>query len=754
MNDSFLSLFEFLPIGAYRSLPNGRMLRANPALVRINGCDTEAELVAMVQDIAREWYVDPSRREAFVAEMDRNGSVMGFESEMYRHKTRERTWIRENAHAVRDDQGHILFYEGTVEEIANEVQARQALARSREQLRQIGDLLPGLIYHVTLLPDGGRKASYVSAGARELLELDPEDVFRDGQLMHQVRHVEDRPAIEAATSEAARTGSRLTLEYRVQLPSGQVKWVHMRSAAAPQEDGLDARVGLVLDITSRKLAELELLRSEARLQQLVALIPGVVFRMKLYPDGTRRYSYVSDHVRALYGLEPQEVLADGEALVNLRHPQDAESVRQRADAAMDADQALDYEVRIRLRDGTVKWVQVISAPAPPEDDGRVRIGVILDVTERKTAEAAVQAQAELWKSALEAGGDGVWDWRIAQGVEMLSPQCKALYGFEPHELSDSPDALDSRTHADDLLSLKQAREDHFAGRTARYVSEHRVRCKDGQWKWILSRGLVISRDAAGRPLRMVGTHTDVTAAKQAQALRQERDRAAAADLAKSQFLSRVSHELRTPLNAILGFSQLLELEPVMSERQRHWNRQVLDSGRHLLALMDDILDMSSGQTSQLVVTAEPVSVRAIVREAWVMVDSGANEKAVTLTNEIPDSNAAQMLGDRRRIKQIISNLLSNAVKYNRAQGWVRVELHAADRFWALSVVDGGPGLDEAQQARLFNAFDRLGAERSAVQGTGLGLALSRQLAQAMGGDISAACQPGRGCTFTLRLPRA
>jgi PAS domain S-box-containing protein len=621
--DNFQSLFDFLPIGAYRSLPDGRMLRANPALVALNGCSSEAELIAMVRDIALEWYVDPARRADFMTLMARDGQVVGFESEIFRHRSREQIWVRENAHVLRDAEGQVLCYEGTVEEITDRAKEREALHRSQLQLEQV-----------------------------------------------------------------------------------------------------------------------------------VHLVPGVVYRIRIAADGTRRYTYVSDHVRQLYGLEPEEVMADGYALTRLRHPDDAEEIQRHLEKVIESQESLVYQVRVRLRDGTVKWVQTISAAAPAPEGERARVGVLFDITERKQAEAEVRAQADLWKSALEATGDGVWDWRVQDGVEILSPQCKALYGFEPHELPDTPDALDTRTHPDDLARMREDREAHFDGRSARYVNEHRVRCKDGQWKWILSRGLVISRDAAGQPLRMVGTHTDITAARLAEALRMERDRAAAADMAKSQFLSRVSHELRTPLNAILGFAQLLELDPGSGERQQGWNRQVLASGRHLLALMDDILDLSSAETGHMTVLQEPVPLRAVVEEAWAMVHSGANERGVRLLDDMPAGQGEQVLADRKRVKQIVSNLLSNAVKYNRAQGWVRVSLRQQGAQWALVVADSGPGLDAAQQSRLFNAFDRLGAERGPVQGTGLGLALSRQLAHAMRGDIDVSSEPGVGSSFTLRLPAA
>jgi PAS domain S-box-containing protein len=351
---------------------------------------------------------------------------------------------------------------------------------------------------------------------------------------------------------------------------------------------------------------------------------------------------------------------------------------------------------------------------------------------------------------------------VQDGTEILSPQCQAMYGFAPGELPDRPDALDERTHPDDRAAMLADRDAHFAGRTARYVNEHRVRCKDGSWKWILARGLVIERDAMGRPLRMIGTHTDVTAAKQAEGLRLERDNAAAADRAKSEFLSRVSHELRTPLNAVLGFAQLLELDPGGSgERQRGWVQQMLGSGRHLLALLEDILDLSSLQSGRLAMALEPVSLESVVDEAWTMLAAGSLSTPALLRrfdNQVAGLGCV-VRADRKRLKQIVGNLLSNAIKYNRADGWVRVAVaeaapacDGAPMRWELRVSDQGPGLDEQQLARLYNPFDRLGAERGPVAGTGLGLALTRQLVEALGGEIGVESTPGQGSTFWVRLP--
>jgi signal transduction histidine kinase len=238
-------------------------------------------------------------------------------------------------------------------------------------------------------------------------------------------------------------------------------------------------------------------------------------------------------------------------------------------------------------------------------------------------------------------------------------------------------------------------------------------------------------------------------------LRAERDRAAAADLAKSQFLSRVSHELRTPLNAVLGFTQLLELEPGDGERQRQWIAQVLSSGRHLLALMDDVLDLSSAQTGQLAMATEVLPLREPLDEALAMLAASAAAAQVRLHNDSHDSldtPPCRVRADRRRLLQVLSNLIGNGIKYNHPQGWVRVQVETVAGWVSIHISDSGPGLDALQQARLFQPFERLGAQRGPVAGTGLGLALSRELVEAMGGSITVRSEAGAGATFTISLP--
>ena len=223
-----------------------------------------------------------------------------------------------------------------------------------------------------------------------------------------------------------------------------------------------------------------------------------------------------------------------------------------------------------------------------------------------------------------------------------------------------------------------------------------------------------------------------------------------ANLAKSEFLSRMSHELRTPLNAILGFAQLLELDAASAEQQESVG-QILRAGRHLLGLINEILDISRIEAGRLQLSLEPVPVQETVRQAIDLVQPSAAEAHVTVRSEAIE-DGVHVLADRQRLQQVLLNLLSNGVKYNRAGGTVTVACREspASRL-RIEVTDTGPGITADKLARLFTPFDRLGAEASAVEGTGLGLALSKSLVEAMGAILHVRSEPEVGCTFSVEL---
>jgi signal transduction histidine kinase len=228
--------------------------------------------------------------------------------------------------------------------------------------------------------------------------------------------------------------------------------------------------------------------------------------------------------------------------------------------------------------------------------------------------------------------------------------------------------------------------------------------------------------------------------------------AQAASLAKTEFLSRTSHELRTPLNAILGFAQLLETDLASSQDQQHV-AHILRAGKHLLSLIDDVLDVASIEAGRLSIASLPVLVAPVLLEAVALLKPLANQYQVRLQPP-GDCGGLAVLADRQRFTQIVLNLLSNAIKYNGLRGQVRITASAHGDMVAVAVEDEGAGIAADMKGRLFTPFDRLGAEHGKTDGVGLGLAVSRSLAEAMGGSIAADSLPGKGSVFTIRLPRS
>jgi signal transduction histidine kinase/CheY-like chemotaxis protein len=226
--------------------------------------------------------------------------------------------------------------------------------------------------------------------------------------------------------------------------------------------------------------------------------------------------------------------------------------------------------------------------------------------------------------------------------------------------------------------------------------------------------------------------------------------AESANQAKSVFLSRMSHELRTPLNAVLGFAQLLELD--LPEEQREPARQIRRAGVHLLDLINEVLDISRIEAGQLTLSTEPVRISDVVSEVVDLMGPIATERRVSLLADEAMACGCVVLADRQRAKQIILNLTSNAVKYNNPGGHVLVRCKATDAEAEIAVIDDGIGIAEADLDRLFIPFERLGAENTEIEGTGVGLAISQRLATAMNGRIEVSSATGRGSTFRLVLP--
>ncbi len=278
--------------------------------------------------------------------------------------------------------------------------------------------------------------------------------------------------------------------------------------------------------------------------------------------------------------------------------------------------------------------------------------------------------------------------------------------------------------------------------------EAKMRCKDGSIKYVGIDSNVLWEQG-------VFVHTrdftrDLTAHKEAQHADQAREVAERASEAKSQFLSRMSHELRTPMNAILGFAQLLQIEKSLSSGQKDFVGYILTAGNHLLKLINEVLDISRIEAGRLSISKESVKVGEVISEVVAIVQPLAAKRSITILDHASGLNT-YILADRQRLSQVLINLVSNAIKYNIEAGQVIIEVENRESLLRLLVADTGPGIPLEKQSKMFTPFERLGAEDTTIEGTGLGLSVSKNLVEAMGGEIGL-LPTTKGACFYVDFP--
>ncbi len=380
-SDNFDTLFEFLPIGAYRSSPEGKQLRANPAQVRLNGYASEAEMLEGVQDIGKEWYVDPQRRGQFWELLERDGFVKSFVSEIYRHKTRERIWIAENAHLVRGSDGKILYCEGTTEEITERVLAQTALRQSEQELRRIIDLVPQYIF----AKDAQGRTLLANQAFADVLGLPLNEIvgrrferLNDEQLQVRLYGMTDRQAIESSTSLH-------NPEYEVF--DGKARHILRTSKIVLPLSGAAALLSVTVDITELRQAQEDLRKVNLRMGTIIDSCPLPVYTRDL---GGLVTSW-NPAAEQVFGWSAAEAI--GRTLPILGPDQMTESADKRS-RVLSGETLHTSDVRRTRKDGAA--IDLASSMAPLRDGAGAVYGYLTisrDVTEQKKSEALIWQQA-------------------------------------------------------------------------------------------------------------------------------------------------------------------------------------------------------------------------------------------------------------------------------------------------------------------------------------------------------------------------
>ncbi len=553
--------------------------------------------------------------------------------------------------------------------------------------------------------------------------------------------------------------------YEVALLHSSGRLVHCVNNASPLVDSQGRKVGAVglfSDISAHKAAAEQISLTSRLLEQKSRVLATTLDSLDqgvMGVDAQGRINAWNQRLLTLLDLPPGlleggATLAEvGRYQLNQGHfgPQ-AERLEDQARhnlMAFLAGTALPREQRYqRVRvDGTVLDVHVLHA----SDGSHVR--TFTDVTANVRAQQALRESESRFRRMADAAPALIW----------LSDQDGQATWFNQRWLHSVGQTMEqavhegwgSRLHPDDLSTCRDRFAEAFAHRQP-YDIEFRVCRQDGAVQWVADTG--IPRFALDGSFEgYISYGWDITGRKAAEvALIAAKTEAERANRAKSQFLSRMSHELRTPLNAILGFGQLLASDPQepLLAVQRRRVQEIQRGGHHLLALINDVLDLSRIEAGALQLQAQAVDLAAVMGDCLRLVEPVARERGIALSLASPTEGATLVMADATRLRQVLLNLLGNAIKYNREGGMVALVCHAEPRHLLLEVSDCGPGLTEAQQQRLFQAFERLDADHSGVEGAGIGLALSKWLVELMHGEIGVRSQPGVGSTFWLRLQRA
>jgi PAS domain S-box-containing protein len=567
-------------------------------------------------------------------------------------------------------------------------------------------------------------------------------------------HPDSLPVIENLVDRALKHAEPFDAELRLITAKGREVWV--RSIGRPVvENGRVTRVvGAFQDIDDVVRQRALLAEQVARLEEAEELTNMGHWSWDL---ATGRV-YWSKEVYKVHRRDPGLGEPDYAGVLALYCPKDA----QRLDTAVRAavEDGTDYANLLRTSDDEERYLMAVGR-ARRGPDGQITglYGTIRDVSQEVITEKRLREESERLEVIVRSAGLGTWEWEIPTDRVHYNDLWARMLGYRPDEITQSLQQWADLVHPEDLPRAQMALDEHFAGHTDFYRCNTRMRHRDGSWVWVRTEGRVAEWSADDRPLRIVGVHVDISESKRTEdELAAALERVEAASHSKSEFLANMSHEIRTPMTAILGYADLLGEEALSDPTQR---REYVDTikrnGDHLLSIINDILDISKIESGKMTIEHIESAPGTLVTEVVAMMDVRAKAKGISLRVAFDTTVPAHIQTDPVRLRQILTNLVGNAIKFTEIGGvTVRVgtEIHSdASHHIRFEVEDTGVGMTPEQLGRLFNAFEQADASTTRrFGGSGLGLRISRRLANMLGGDISVQSTPGRGSVFTCTIP--
>ena len=381
----------------------------------------------------------------------------------------------------------------------------------------------------------------------------------------------------------------------------------------------------------------------------------------------------------------------------------------------------------------------------------------IDITDRLAIEENLKFSEERLSLALDAVDDGLWDWDIQTGWIYLSPKWYEILKYQIDEVIGQMDDLIKLHHPEDTKMVQFLLDKHLNRHTVFYSAEYRFKTGEGKWKWILDRGRVVQRADDGKPLRMIGTFSDITQKKDYEKnLYKAKEAAESASQAKSQFLANMSHEIRTPMNGIIGMLSLL-VKNSQDDEQKEFAQTAKQSALSLLNIINDILDFSKIEAGKLKLETVSLSINSVVDDVFNILKLQAEQKELAFKFDVDESIPDFLFGDPGRIRQILLNLLGNAIKFTK-KGTVSLNVSVIDEtesiIWiSFEISDTGIGIPKEHISKLFETFTQMDSSTTRkFGGTGLGLSIANKLTGMMNGKITVKSKPGKGTTFNCIIP--
>lgn len=507
------------------------------------------------------------------------------------------------------------------------------------------------------------------------------------------------------------------------------------------------------------------LRERSMLRTLIDALPDLIW----LKDAQGIYLACNRRFEQFFGAPEREIV--GKTDFDFVDATLAEFFRAHDRAAMEKNAPSVNEEEIGFAsDGHRELLQTTKMPMRDENGQLIGVlGIGYDITQQRVAKRALENSEQQLRFVLEGADLGFWDWDIAAGSVDRNERWAVMLGYSYEEIRHTTQQWTDFIHPDDRARAWDSINAALEGRASMHRLEYRMLRKDGGIVWILDQARVMQRDAEGKPLRMCGTHTDITEIKATQEeLRQHRrhleelvdqrtheltvakNAAEAANVAKSAFLANMSHEIRTPLNAITGMAHLLRRSGLTPQQTDRLDK-IEAAGHHLLEIINAVLDLSKIEAGKFVQESAPVDVVGVLENVGTMLAQNARNKGVELKIDAfaPDD---RLLGDATRLQQALLNYTANALKFTEQGHVVLRVLEEARTDEAVTlrfeVADTGIGIAPEILPKLFGAFEQ--ADNSTTRkygGTGLGLAITRKIAELMGGSVGVTSTPGEGSTF-------